>query len=225
MGLNAQTAVPVFTAGQILTAAQVTQINTGVPVFATTTTRDAAFGGAGEKTLAQGQFCYLESTSKMQVYTGSAWANVGTQTNIARFTASGTWTVPAGVTYATAYILGGGGGIGSAASGAGGTSSFAFAGGTISAAGGAALNLVNALSAVTVAAPANSGRGAFYAAAASGSFYGYMGNNQIGDGVYTVAGGATTPGASITVTIGAGGTAGTTGAAGGSGFIYVEFEV
>lgn len=73
MGLNAQTVVPVFTAGQILTAAQVTQINTGIPVFATTTTRDAAFGGAGEKTLAQGQYAYIEANSQMQVYTGSAW--------------------------------------------------------------------------------------------------------------------------------------------------------
>jgi hypothetical protein len=77
MGANAQTAVPVFTAGQVLTAAQQTQINTGIPVFATTVTRDAAFGGAGEKTLAQGQHCYLESTSALQVYTGSAWVNVG----------------------------------------------------------------------------------------------------------------------------------------------------
>ena len=76
MGANAQTAVPVFTAGQVLTAAQQTQINTGIPVFATTVTRDAAFGGAGEKTLAQGQYCYLESTSALQVYTGSAWVNV-----------------------------------------------------------------------------------------------------------------------------------------------------
>lgn len=77
MGVNAQTAVPAFTAGQVLTAAQVTQINTGIPVFATTTTRDAAFGGTGEKTLAQGQYCYLESTGSLQVYTASgAWANV-----------------------------------------------------------------------------------------------------------------------------------------------------
>ncbi len=75
MGLNAQTAVPVFTAGQILTSAQVTQINTGVPVFATTTTRDAAFGGTGEKTLAQGQYAYIEATSTLQVYNGSAWVS------------------------------------------------------------------------------------------------------------------------------------------------------
>ena len=77
MGANAQIAVPAFTAGQILTAAQQTQINTGIPVFATTTTRDAAFGGAGEKTLAQGQTCYIEATSSYQTYTGSAWANFG----------------------------------------------------------------------------------------------------------------------------------------------------
>lgn len=77
MGLNAQTAVPVFTAGQILTAAQVTQINTGIPVFATTTTRDAAFGGAGEKTLAQGQYAFIEATNTTQYYNGSAWVTAG----------------------------------------------------------------------------------------------------------------------------------------------------
>jgi hypothetical protein len=75
MGANAQLAVPVFTAGQVLTAAQQTQINTGIPVFATTVTRDAAFGGAGEKVLAQGQYAYIEATSSLQVYTGAAWTN------------------------------------------------------------------------------------------------------------------------------------------------------
>jgi hypothetical protein len=77
MGANAQTAVPVFTAGQVLTAAQQTQINTGIPVFATTTTRDAAFGGTGEKTLAQGQYAYIEATSSLMVYSGSAWVAAG----------------------------------------------------------------------------------------------------------------------------------------------------
>jgi hypothetical protein len=75
MGANAQIAVPSFTAGQVLTAAQQTQINTGIPVFATTVTRDAAFGGAGEKTLAQGQYAYIEATSSLMVYSGSAWIN------------------------------------------------------------------------------------------------------------------------------------------------------
>lgn len=76
MGANAQTSVPAFTAGQVLTAQQQTQINTGVPVFATTTTRDAAFGGTGEKTLAQGQLCYLESTNVVQYYNGSSWSTL-----------------------------------------------------------------------------------------------------------------------------------------------------
>jgi len=77
MGANAQTAVPVFTSGQVLTAAQVTQINTGIPVFATTVTRDAAFGGTGEKTLAEGQFAYIEATNTTQYYDGAAWQSVG----------------------------------------------------------------------------------------------------------------------------------------------------
>jgi hypothetical protein len=75
MGVNAQTAVPAFTAGQVLTAAQMTEVNTGIPVFATTVTRDAAFGGAAEKVLAQGQYAYIEATSTLQVYTGAAWTS------------------------------------------------------------------------------------------------------------------------------------------------------
>jgi len=77
MGANAQTSVPAFTAGQVLTAAQVTQINTGIPVFASSTERDAAFGGTGEKTLAEGQMAYLEDTDETQYYDGAAWAAIG----------------------------------------------------------------------------------------------------------------------------------------------------
>jgi hypothetical protein len=77
MGANAQTSVPAFTAGQVLTAAQMTQVNTGIPVFASSTERDAAFGGAGEKTLAEGQMAYLEDTNETQYYDGSSWAAVG----------------------------------------------------------------------------------------------------------------------------------------------------
>jgi hypothetical protein len=76
MGVNAQTAVPAFTAGQVLTAAEMTEVNTGIPVFATTTTRDAAFGGAGEKVLAEGQFAYIEATNTIQYYDGAAWVNI-----------------------------------------------------------------------------------------------------------------------------------------------------
>lgn len=81
MGANAQTTVPTFVAAQVLTADQQNQsARTGVPVFATTVERDAAFGGAGEKTLAEGQLCYLESTNVVQYYDGAAWATVGPQT-------------------------------------------------------------------------------------------------------------------------------------------------
>jgi len=45
-------------------------------VFATTVTRDAAFGGVN-KVLAEGQTCYLESTNVVQYYDGAAWATVG----------------------------------------------------------------------------------------------------------------------------------------------------
>lgn len=75
---NEQTSVPLFTAGEVLTAANMNiSAGTGVPVFATTTTRDAAFGGASEKVLAEGQLCYLSSTNVVQYYDGAAWATVG----------------------------------------------------------------------------------------------------------------------------------------------------
>lgn len=78
MGANAQTTVPTFTSGQVLTAEQQNQsARTGVPVFETTTTRDAGFGGAGEKTLAEGQVCYIEAApNRLQVYDGAAWQNI-----------------------------------------------------------------------------------------------------------------------------------------------------
>jgi len=76
MGANAQTSVPAFTAGQVLTAAQMTQVNTGIPVFADSTARDAAFGGTGEKTLAEGQMAYLEDTNATQYYDGSSWSAI-----------------------------------------------------------------------------------------------------------------------------------------------------
>jgi hypothetical protein len=80
MGANAQTSVPTFTTGQVLTAAQQNQINTGVPVFATTTTRDDAFGGTGEKVLAEGQLAYIEASNIVQYYDGSSWATLAPAT-------------------------------------------------------------------------------------------------------------------------------------------------
>ena len=135
MGANQQTSVPAFTTGQVLTAQQVTEINTGVPVFADSTARTNAFGGTGEKVLAQGQLSYLESDGKIYVYSGTAWVSISSVTNVEAFTASGTFTPPAGVTYAIAHIRGAGGGVGATA-GSGGNSSVAFAGGTFKYPGG-----------------------------------------------------------------------------------------
>ena len=80
MGANAQTTVPKFVAANTLPASSLNiTAGTGIPVFANTTTRDAAFGGSN-KALAQGQTCYLESTNVVQYYNGSAWATVGPST-------------------------------------------------------------------------------------------------------------------------------------------------
>jgi hypothetical protein len=226
MGANAQTTVPTFTAAQVLTADQMNQsARTGVPVFADTTARDAAFGGTGEKTLAEGQLCYLESTDKVQFYNGTSWANLGSVTTVERFAVTTTWTVPAGVTYIVAHITAGGGGTGSGSPGAGGNSSVAFAGGTITATGGPIATYSGGYVATQTgfAGLANTGQGgnslgAFSSGNALANFIG-------GQGQYTVAGGAVTPAATIVMTVGAGGVAGTNGNAGGSGFIWIEYQV
>jgi hypothetical protein len=73
--------------------------NSGIPVFATTVTRDAAFGGAGEKTLAEGQFAYIEATNATQYYDGAAWQSVGSTPGLvyltgATFTAATSVSLP-----------------------------------------------------------------------------------------------------------------------------------
>jgi hypothetical protein len=103
MGANAQTAVPAFTAGQVLTAAQQTQINTGIPVFATTVTRDAAFDGAGEKALAEGQFAYIEATNTTQYYDGAAWQSVGVSPGLVLVSSTTIGTTVSSVTVSSAF--------------------------------------------------------------------------------------------------------------------------
>ena len=44
-----------------------------VAVFDDATARDAAYGGAGEPTLAEGMMCYLKDTNELQTYSGAAW--------------------------------------------------------------------------------------------------------------------------------------------------------
>jgi hypothetical protein len=47
-----------------------------IAVFADSSARDAAFGGSGEPTLAEGMFCMLKDTNELQIYNGSAWVSL-----------------------------------------------------------------------------------------------------------------------------------------------------
>jgi hypothetical protein len=76
MGANAQTKVPTFAAAEVLTAANQNLLSNGIPVFSGTATRDDAFGGSGEKTLAEGQFAFLEDSNATQYYDGAAWQSI-----------------------------------------------------------------------------------------------------------------------------------------------------
>lgn len=64
-----------FVSGDVLTAAQVNTylMDQAVMRFADEAARTAAFGGAGEPTLAEGMVSYLMDIDQMQVYDGSAW--------------------------------------------------------------------------------------------------------------------------------------------------------
>jgi hypothetical protein len=90
MGANATTFVPTYVASEILTAADLNVTNSGIPVFATTVTRDAAFGGTGEKVLAEGQFAYIEASNATQYYDGSTWQTLGATPGMTLVTAGST---------------------------------------------------------------------------------------------------------------------------------------
>ena len=64
-----------FTSGSVLTAAQVNTylMDQAVMRFADEAARDAAFGGGGEPTLAEGMFAYTDDTNTLWFYTGSVW--------------------------------------------------------------------------------------------------------------------------------------------------------
>jgi hypothetical protein len=100
MGANATTFVPSYTSGEVLTAANLSVTNSGIPVFATTVTRDAAFGGTGEKTLAEGQFAYIEATNTTQYYDGAAWQSVGVNPGLVYITGA-TFSAAASVSLPT----------------------------------------------------------------------------------------------------------------------------
>lgn len=169
-----------------------------------------------------GQTIYETDTTSLKIWNGSAWTGVTKMRKVAAFTASGTWTVPAGVTYAIANMVGGGGGAGSNTSGTGGNSSVAFASGTVIATGGLGANGGYVEAPASQAGTVNSGQGAKFNGSDSSNTTKQKAIAQ--DGAYIVAGATVTPAASITVTVGAGGTAGSSGSAGGSGYVWIEFE-
>lgn len=67
-----------FTSGSVLTAAQVNTylMDQAVMRFASAAARTAAFGGAGEPTLAEGMMSYLIDTKSVEVYNGTAWVGI-----------------------------------------------------------------------------------------------------------------------------------------------------
>lgn len=103
MGANATTFVPAYVAGEVLTAADLNVTNSGIPVFATTVTRDAAFGGTGEKVLAEGQFAYIEATNTTQYYDGAAWQSVGQTPGLVLIAAQTIGSAVASVTVSSAF--------------------------------------------------------------------------------------------------------------------------
>jgi hypothetical protein len=71
----------------------------GVKVYADAATRDAAYGGAGEPTLYEGETVYLADTNRLFTYSGTAWESqspilrqiVSTTSTTAFTTTSGTY--------------------------------------------------------------------------------------------------------------------------------------
>lgn len=240
--INDQTASYVLVVGDagkrvIMNVASANTVTVNNSIFTAGDTVEVLNKGAGATTITAGagvtlnglslvlsryqgaSIVFLSASSALVFPTGGAVKT----TKVEAFTASGTFTPPTGVTYAIAHIRGGGGSTGTAAAATGGTSSVAFAGGTISALGGNLLikDIANA-SLSQAAGRDNSGQGgrtsAYWATDATSSWY-----VAAQDGAYIVAGGAVTPGTGITVTVGAGAAAGTNGAAGGSGYVWIEY--
>jgi hypothetical protein len=153
------------------------------------------------------------------------------QKKIAQFSSSGTWTVPAGVTYAIAHITSGGGGGANTTNNAtaGGDSSVGFASGTVSSVGGYAMAGKDAgYYFKCLSGRANTGESATIGAAISSS----SGFSTTVSSTEKVHGASVTPEEEITVTVGAGGAQGnlTTDYApgpgtanGGSGYVWIEY--
>lgn len=208
----------VFTAGDVV---WIHNINTGT---CTVTAGTATVNTAGSLALAQweGGVLYFTSAASAIFFRGGGAVNA---TQVARFTTTGAnnWTVPAGVTYVVAHMIGGGGGThqGATAGGTGGTSSVEFASGTVTALGGNPYGTTDTSSTNTQTNKTGVNFG-------DGAMMSKFGGNLVlltmsGRGAYVIAGGAVTPGATLVVNVGAGGTAGTGGSAGKQGIVWLEY--
>lgn len=208
----------IFTAGDTL---KIYNIGAGT---CTITAGTATVNTSGSLALAQygGGTLYFTSASASIFFPGSG-VSLSLPSIEEFYTAgSGTWTVPAGITYAVVYMAGGGGGVNTGgAGGNGGNTTFAFASGTVTANGGIGHSDGTGTSDQTYAASYSGQRNG------SGGFA--VGSGTTGgaawatDGQEVVYGGAVTPGASISYTVGAGGT-GTSGSyVGAPGYLIIEY--
>jgi hypothetical protein len=70
--------IKLFASGDVLTAAQVNGFlqDQVIARFATTAARDAAYGGVGEPTLAEGMFAYIDDSDSVFYYDGFLVATV-----------------------------------------------------------------------------------------------------------------------------------------------------
>jgi len=148
-------------------------------------------------------------------------AKGGLQKRVDLITSTGTWTAPAGVTYAIAYLVSGGGGGGGRSSSRGSTggasSAFGFShnGGR-----GGAPQTGSTVDFASLSAAANSGQPSSGAQVAASSFSGSGQKSTI-----KIVGSAVTPGTGYTITIGAGGAGGADNGSGGSGYVSIEYWI
>lgn len=165
--------------------------------------------------------------------------------SVVTLTSGTSWTVPSGVTQVSVVLFGGGGGSGgvnlnnntAGAGGTGGTTTFTGAtsatGGSGGSSNGESYGAGGDYDYSGLAGTANTGIGALgqrrYYRTGGWTYY-YTGQNGLGGQVISSTL-STTPAASISYAIGAGGTAGaagtggSAGAAGGSGKIEIEYWV
>lgn len=181
--------------------------------------------------LSEGMVSYLDDQNRLEIYTGSSWAQVMGFTAGTAITASdASWAVPTlrNSIVRVTVIGGGGGGGGGASGGGGGTTTFdAGAAGTVSATGGPSgkggeTNTSGGAGSAGFAAGNGGVAGSYNVTSRSGT--------SGGGGAITVAYLDLTGISTVNVTIGAGGTGGatsgstlTTGGAGGRGEVIFEY--